>query len=427
MGQHYIIREFDSFTSNVQIPGSSYTSLPEKTFNNLEMFILANRSNVETDAIELMTISSRRGIGKIISAKNYVGLITMNDGTQIEILPKIYSTKSIDEAMTRQIFLNMLETVKEIPYKKFTVSNVDAKHMNIFEVFIRMFIEEIFSILKGGLKATYLPTTENEKFLKGKIIFPQHIKNNYVHQEKFFVQYDIFDTNRPENRLIKSTIRLLHRKTTNIRNKRDLSVLLASFDGIDYSANYKNDFSQHIKNRNIKEYETAMSWCRVFLFNRSFTAFAGSEVAFALLFPMELLFESYVAAKLKQKLDKTSFSMTTQDKTYHLFDYPSKKFCIRPDIVIAKKADGSIKVLDTKWKLLSANVVNLGISQSDMYQMYAYSKKYEAKAAILLYPLNEAVKPIIDEPTYISKDGVTVKVMFIDLTDIDESISKVLL
>ena len=33
---------------------------------------------------------------------------------------------------------------------------------------------------------------------------------------------------------------------------------------------------------------------------KSFTSFSGSEVAFALLFPMETLFESYIAAQLKK-------------------------------------------------------------------------------------------------------------------------------
>ena len=33
-----------------------------------------------------------------------------------------------------------------------------------------------------------------------------------------------------------------------------------------------------------------------------------------------------------------------------------------------------ITVLDAKWKLLSAAQQNYGISQADMYQMYAYHK-----------------------------------------------------
>ena len=38
-----------------------------------------------------MGISFRKEIGKIITAKNYIGVITFDDGTAIEILPKIVS------------------------------------------------------------------------------------------------------------------------------------------------------------------------------------------------------------------------------------------------------------------------------------------------------------------------------------------------
>ena len=38
-----------------------------------------------------MGISFRKEIGKIITAKNYIGVITFDDGTAIEILPRIVS------------------------------------------------------------------------------------------------------------------------------------------------------------------------------------------------------------------------------------------------------------------------------------------------------------------------------------------------
>ena len=90
----YQIKEFGSFVCNKDIPG--YTSLPERTFSALEEFVLTNQ-NSETDALELMGLSARKGVGKIITAKNYVGIITMKDGTTIEILPKIYSEIDDDE------------------------------------------------------------------------------------------------------------------------------------------------------------------------------------------------------------------------------------------------------------------------------------------------------------------------------------------
>ena len=46
--------------------------------------------------------------------------------------------------------------------------------------------------------------------------------------------------------------------------------------------------------------------------------------------------------------------------------------------------------MDTKWKRLTPVAKdNYGISQADMYQMYAYSKKYGATEIWLLYPYNE--------------------------------------
>ena len=134
MAQRYTIKEFDCFTRNKSIPGGKFTQLSEKTFDQLEQFILENRAESETEALELMSVSSRPRVGKIISAKNYVGLIMMNDGTEIEILPKIYSEKTQDSETTKRIFLDMLKTVKDIPYKTFNVSSLNAEHINIFEI-----------------------------------------------------------------------------------------------------------------------------------------------------------------------------------------------------------------------------------------------------------------------------------------------------
>ena len=50
--------------------------------------------------------------------------------------------------------------------------------------------------------------------------------------------------------------------------------------------------------------------------------------------------------------------------------------------------------MDTKWKVLSEDKANYGISQADMYQMYAYQKKYNAKNVTLLYPKTENVSKI---------------------------------
>ncbi len=416
----YQIAEYGSFITGKQVEG--YTTLPAATFDQLENFILSNKSK-ETDVLELMGISVKKGLGKVITAKNYVGVITMNDGTSIEILPKIYSKASYSKRKIKRLVVEMLKTLHNSPYKIFQTTNVDIEKMDIFEIFIRMFIDEVFFIVKRGLKSSYEIVSSNENFFKGKLLFAEQIKHNYAHKERSYVTFDAFNNNRPENRLIKSTLLNLYKQTTLVRNKADLKTLLNAFDEVSPSIDYAGDFERYVPNRNIKDYFTALHWCRVFLMGKSFTSFSGSEVAFALLFPMETLFENYIAVQLKKVLGTTEFRVSAQDKTYHLFTLPSKKFLLKPDIVVKRKSDKAVFICDTKWKLLADEKANYGISQADMYQMYTYHKKYNARSITLLYPFTERVTNTNIE--YDSGDGVIVRVRFIDLFDVKNSLAAI--
>lgn len=415
---HYTITEFGGFTSVISLSG--YQSLPERTFSALENFILANTSNTETGAIELLSLSARRGIGKIITARNYVGLITMVDGTVIEILPKIAGADiSVDD--TKRIFLEMLRTLKDSTFKDFNVSNLNTGNLNLLEIFIKMFLDEVSVLTKQGLKAAYMPVEANERFYKGKLLASQNIKYNLMNYERFFVRYDDFNYNRSENRLIKSTLHFLFKHIVDSRNRHNAARLLTFFEGVDYSDNYDSDFSKCISDRSMSHYEKALSWCRVFLKGNSFTAFAGSEVALALLFPMEKIFENFVAAKIRKHLG-SGVNLRTQDTRYSLFDSPTRAFALRPDLVL--ESGERTVILDTKWKLLSDNIRDKGISQSDMYQMYAYSKKYNADRIVLLYPQSNSISK--SGIKYASDDNVKVDVSFIDLRNVDSSISDLL-
>ena len=418
----YQIKEYGSFITGKKIEG--YITLPPHIFEQLETFILTNRSK-DTDALELMGLSARKGIGKVITAKNYVGIITLSDGTTIEILPKIFSTVEDDAAgtKTKRLLVEMLKTLRDSPYKSLQTSSVNIEKMNIFEVFIRMFVDEVFFIVKRGLKCGYETIEENTKFFKGKMKFSQQIKFNHSHKERSYVEYDAYTVNRPENRLLKATLLYLYKHSASSRNKNDIKTLLNIFSEVEASTNYKSDFEKYVPDRNMKDYTTALLWSRVFLTGKSFTSFSGSEIALALLFPMETLFESYVAALLKKHLAPLGYSVSAQDKSYYLFDDP-KRFAMRPDIVIRRKSDSAIFIMDTKWKILSDSKANYGISQADMYQMYAYQKKYDAETVTLLYPKTE--KGLPDNIEFKSLDNVVVKVLFVDLFDVQNSISHIL-
>lgn len=417
MRKTYQTTEYGSFVREKEVSG--YTSLPKNTFDALEKFVLTNTGG-EDDALDIMGLSARKGVGKIITAKNYVGVITMTDGTSVEILPKIYSKEAVTDVKVKRLLIDMLKTLRNVPFKNLQNTNVNIEKLSIFEIFIRMYIEELFSIVKRGLKCDYEIVRRNGAVFKGKMLFSEQIKHNSVHKERCYTEYDEFNTNCAENRILKATLRYLYKNTVSLRNKTDIKTLLNAFEGVEASQDYKSDFEKIVPDRKTGDYRNALLWSKVFLLGKSFTSFSGSEIAFALLFPMETLFESYVAARLKKALRGMEYSLSVQDRSFHLFDEP-RKFLLKPDIVIRHKSLKKNFVMDTKWKVLADDKVNYGISQADMYQMYAYQNKYRSESVTLLYPLTEKAWAG-QRIEFRANDGARIKVRFVDLFDLNNSL-----
>ena len=424
MNKFLEVKEFDIITGNPNFKNDEkYKYLDTVAFENLIDFIHQFNGNEEVaDALDFMKISYKRNIGNIVSMKNYVGLIQMKNGYQIQILPKISFTNSedLENRNTKKIFLNMLRSMKDFPSKVFNNSNIQVDRMNLYEIFINMYLQEIRRLIKIGLKSNYIFKEDNLNYYKGKLLTSQHFKINLVHKERFYVAYDEFNPNRVENKLIKATLLKLQKLTTSAENSKKIRQLLVFFEMIDASMNYTADFSKVRINRSNRDYEMIMQWSKVFLLNKSFTTFSGNNNSRALLFPMEKVYESYVAKYLKKILEKDGWDVSSQDRGYYLFTEPRLQFALIPDIV-CKRRERTI-IMDTKWKKLINNErINYGISQSDMYQMYAYSKKYKTSEIWLLYPLNDEMKEH-SEISFNSGDGTTVNIYFVDLENIQSSL-----
>ncbi|PKG24272.1 McrC family protein [Niallia nealsonii] len=413
------VKEFDSITCNTDfINDGHYKFLDEVSFSYLEELILNIRTEEEADALDFFTLTSKRSVGKVIRAKNYVGIVQLKNGTQIQILPKVDSSDSAD---TKRIFLRMLKSMKDFPSKIFSDTHVNIDKMSIYEVFINLYIQEVRNLVKKGIKSKYYSLENNSRFYKGKLVLNEHIKRNFVHKEQFYVSYDEYGLNRPENRLIKATLIKLLKLSSNYENIREIGKLLPNFETIETSKNYDKDFSKVINDRTTKDYDILICWSKVFLRNKSFTTFSGNTSARALLFPMEKVFEAYVGRNLKRALVGTDWNISLQDKGYYLFE---RQFALRPDILIEK--ENRRIILDTKWKRLRNEPrYNYGISQTDMYQMYAYAKKYNTNEIWLLYPINDEMINA-ESIEFTSDDSVVVKVFFVDVSNINESINELI-
>ena len=445
MKSKYTAREFDIITDKSFLENEcGYCVLQEEHFKEFIEFTTKNTSLTEpidsekNEILDFFCIGFQKGLGTVIKVRNFVGLIQLPSGCQVQVLPKIsfgnqsevVNNKKEDvEQKTISVVMKMFASLKNFKGRKYSEANLNTREMSIFDVFIQMYIESVSELVKTGLKSAYNSKKENLNVCKGKILIKEQIKYNYAHAERFYCEYDEYNLNRPENKIIKSTLLKLERISAFPENSKLIKQLLAYFELVEPSANLEKDFSAIHFDRSNADYEEIIEWSKIFLTNKSFTTFSGDSNSIALLFPMEKVYEAYVSKNAKQIFGNNYF-VHTQYSSKYLFEDSNKNqhFKLKPDIVMEAKDNDSRIIMDTKWKrLVNDSRKNYGISQGDMYQMFAYSKKYEAEHVWLLYPKSEGfIKDDLIVYNDKTKNNETfVHVFFIDVERITTSLERI--
>ena len=194
-----------------------------------------------------------------------------------------------------------------------------------------------------------------------------------------------------KNRLIHSALSQVLKWSKYNQNQKLAKHFLIFFDEVPLSENYKNDFSKWNAGRDMNYYQPILPWLKLILNQQSPFTLKDKNAGISFLIPMEKLFEKYVARMLSKNIPKGLY-LSEQVSSEFLSNKP-KAFQMKPDIAIYK-GKKAVCILDTKWKLIDENAVyssgnndnKKGISQSDMYQLFAYGKKYNVEKVVLIYP-----------------------------------------
>ena len=366
----------------------------KKDFGDIENFILKNSD----ENAPFLRIASGVG-GKFIQARNYVGVLQTKSGLTIEILPKIANKNDTDKS--KAVFIKMLRALKNFPFKSSNLASLKTQNLPLLEIFISMFLCELEALVKKGIKSDYVALEENLNFLRGKLNINEQIKRNSIHKERFYVGYSEFLSDIKINRIIKTTLKFLYKKSNSSKNQQKIRELLFIFDEVSECEDYQNFFAKLVINRQVKHYEQTLLWCKIFLLNNSFTPHKGDDLGFALLFDMNALFESYVGNFIKKSFPGTIL----QHSEKHLVEEP-KSFKLRPDIFLKGKF-----IADTKWKIVSSRD---DISQADLYQLYAYGKKHPCDGKLhLIYPKIDDIRQKTMKFRY--DDEMWLEILYFDL------------
>jgi len=354
--------------------------------------------------------------GMSLRMVNYVGVVQLPGGDVLEILPK-HMAAPVDAEAARSLLIKMLGVVTTEKPRASTLADIRLLKRPIHEWVMARFLDEMDLLMKRGLKFEYREIDEEKAFVRGRIDVVRQMRQSPGRMHLVHVRHEEFMPDCPENRLLRSALRRIRLATRDEGNWRLANELSTRTEEIPESTHWMLDFKRWRTGRLLSHYAAVRPWCELVLGMMMPMAQRGIWEGWSMLFPMEVLFEKYVAARLQQGL-RPGCELVRQSTKYFLCEHDQGWiFQLKPDLLVRGAA--GCWVLDTKWKLLdsSRKGEKYLIDEADVYQMLAYGQRYlEGSGELLLvYPRTERFREAL--PRFRMGAGLRLQVVPFDLDE----------
>jgi 5-methylcytosine-specific restriction enzyme subunit McrC len=333
--------------------------------------------------------------GNQIKANNYVGFI--QNGTDIiEIYPKVFRNiaNSADkkELMLRHIFYWFKYCRKwQFPFNQASLETIETTEFP--ELIINLIAHQFIDAIQNQPLTMYQEVEEVMQTPRGSINFKRYISNSlsYGNYQNIECDYEPFLFDNKVNRVIKYCSRLLLNQTSFHENQRILQEVIFVLDEVEDKPCTVHDIEKTAINSFFEDYIIIMDSCKLILNQQLYSSNTYDLSQWCLLFPMEYIFEDFLAGFLETWFSK-KWHVHYQKSDMYLATNPNGKnvFNMQHDIFLTAKDESKRKIIiDTKYKLRETNYKNdpkKGVSQNDLYQMVSYAFKRGCTDIVLIYP-----------------------------------------
>jgi len=336
-----------------------------------------------------------------IRANNFVGFIqTAND--LVEIYPKVFrNCKAKDKNdMLRHIFFWFNYCRKwKFPFSQAQLDRISIDEFP--ELIINLIANQFLEVVSNQPLTMYQPVEEAMQTPRGSINFKRYIANSLVRGnfQNIECDYEPFLFDNKVNRVIKYCSRLLLNQTKFAENIQMLQEVVFILDEVEDIPCNSYDVENIALNSFFDEYNKVLDSCKLILNQQLYSSNTYDLSQWCLLFPMEYIFEDFVAGFLEQHFSKDWYvKYQKSDEYLATNDLGRKVFNMQHDIFLTSKHSGKIIIVDTKYKLRSTNFKDdpkKDIAQTDLYQMTSYAFRRGCTNIFLLYP---NIREVMSEP-----------------------------
>jgi 5-methylcytosine-specific restriction enzyme subunit McrC len=324
-----------------------------------------------------------------ITTRQYIGMLA-SASARLEILPKI---DGLDEGHTRRVLIRMIGIAWDVLVRDGEVTGHDYQNCDLLEILIGLFARRLQEQIRAGLSREYCRHDDDLSRLRGKMDVTRQFTKLAASPQKLACRYDEFTADTSLNRLLLCAVIFLRRQSVRAGTQRLLNEIVAHFSDVQLVSASEALAAKLTPDRVNQRWEILARLARLFLLSEYQTVHGGKREGIALLFDMNVLFESYVSALARKAYLPLGYEVRTQGPHSHLTR--DKAFQTRPDLHCKRGDD--VFVLDTKWKKLDPGKPNRGVNQNDALQMHAYAHVYKSCATILLYPHHSGISALPGE------------------------------
>lgn len=310
-----------------------------------------------------------------------VGLVQVGD-IQIEVLPKVFKgineTNDNQKDQSRDFLLDILSKAGYFEKVNFIKDVNITKQNKIHDFVFAQYLFELNKLLQKGLIKRYRKQDGNLNALKGKLLFNENIKHNFIHQERFYTRHTVYDHEHAANQVLLGALKIIPNYTHNNSLKGEAKRLNWQFPEIDCPNNLIPLFNKIKTDRKLDPYKSALKFAEMIIRSLHPSLQSGSAPAFALLFDMNDVYERYVKSTLS--ITKGIINVKSDEGVFVYWSSVGNSYH-RTDMVVTLE-NGKRIIIDTKWKLLSEKP-----SEADVRQIFSYCHHFNGQLGILLYPL----------------------------------------